>query len=148
MTNSRRNFFERAGLALATAGAARSRTQRFNMSGFTAPKLDTVRVGVIGLGHRGPNHVAILRRLEGVEIRALCDLQPERTAAVAKTLESTSHRPTLYSGGPSEWKRLCEQKDLDLIYITTPLLHARLHGRLRHGMRQTRRQRSPHRLHH
>ncbi len=30
--------------------------QRRNMAGFRAPKLDTVRVGVIGMG-RGDNHI-------------------------------------------------------------------------------------------
>ena len=30
--------------------------QLFNMSGYAAPKLDTVRIGFIGLGQRGPEH--------------------------------------------------------------------------------------------
>ena len=30
------------------------KTAGFNMSGFAAPKLNTVRVGIIGLGNRGP----------------------------------------------------------------------------------------------
>lgn len=28
--------------------------QRFNMCGYAAPRLETVRIGFIGLGHRGP----------------------------------------------------------------------------------------------
>lgn len=30
--------------------------QKFNMSGYAAPKLDKVRIGFIGLGQRGPGH--------------------------------------------------------------------------------------------
>jgi hypothetical protein len=33
-------------------------SQRFNMSGYAAPKLDKVRIGFIGLGNRGPAHVS------------------------------------------------------------------------------------------
>lgn len=95
------------------------------MSGFAAPKIESVRIGVIGLGHRGPSHIQVLRHLDGIEIRALCDLLPERAEAARHSLEGTPHKPTLYSGGASEWKRLCEQPDIDLVYITTPYyMHA------------------------
>lgn len=125
MSNNRRSFLGRVGAALATSGFAASGTQRFNMSGFAAPKIENVRIGVIGLGHRGPSHVQVLRHIEGVEIRALCDVQPERAEAVRKSLEGTPHKPTLYSDSPSAWKRLCEQPDIDLVYVTTPYyMHA------------------------
>ena len=42
--------------------------QNFNMCGYAAPKLDTVRVGVVGLGMRGPGAVQRLSVIEGVEI--------------------------------------------------------------------------------
>lgn len=103
------------------------RPQRFNMSGYAAPKIDTVRVGIIGLGNRGPSHLQSMRQIEGVEIRALCDLRPERVAACNRRLEGSIHKPTLYSGNPDDWKRLCEQEDLDLVIITTPYyMHANM----------------------
>ena len=43
----------------------------------TAP-METVRVGFIGLGMRGPGAVERFTHLDGVEIKALCDLYPER----------------------------------------------------------------------
>ena len=127
--NNRRGFLERAGFGLAGVpllrGAAappdwRTRKQRFNMSGFAAPKLDKVRLGIIGLGHRGPSHLRTLLRIEGIEVRALCDLRPERVEAARKMLDGTPHKPQLYSGSAEQWKRMCEQPDLDLVYITTP----------------------------
>lgn len=101
------------------------RKQKFNMSGYAAPKLETVRVGFIGLGQRGPGHVTRSSRIEGVQITALCDLRPEKVDAVKKKLEGTPHKPVSYSGKEDDWKRLCEQKDVDLIYVATPW---HLHG--------------------
>ena len=42
------------------------------------PKIDTVRVGFIGLGMRGPSAVARWTHIPGTKIVALCDLLPER----------------------------------------------------------------------
>ncbi|MCK5853417.1 Gfo/Idh/MocA family oxidoreductase [bacterium] len=97
-----------------------SRTQHFNMSGYAAPKISTVRIGVIGLGQRGPAHVRTMARIDGVEIKALCDLRPEKAKDAKKILKNTDHNPDLYSGTEDEWKKLCERSDLDLVIITTP----------------------------
>jgi predicted dehydrogenase len=66
-----------------------------------------------------------MKMIDGVEIRALCDLLPERAAAAGKRLDGSIHKPTLYSGDKDAWKKLCEQEDLDLVMITTPYyMHA------------------------
>ncbi len=98
----------------------RTRADGFNMSGFAAPKLDTVRIGFIGLGNRGPAAVERMSFIEGVEIKALCDIRPEKANAVKKKLEGSIHQPQVYTGDGEAWKKLCEQKDLDLVYIATP----------------------------
>lgn len=106
---------------------AKRHSQRFNMSGFSAPKINTVRVGVIGLGQRGPAHVKTMNRIDGVEIKALCDLRPEKAESAKKILKNTDHNPELYSGSPDEWKKLCERNDIDLVIITTPwYMHAEM----------------------
>ena len=61
--------------------------QSFNMCGYAAPKMDVVRIGVVGLGMRGSDAVARLSFIEGVEITALCDKYPDRVTAAQKTLE-------------------------------------------------------------
>ena len=42
--------------------------------GLTAPALDTVRVGIIGLGMRGRGAVHRFARIPGAKVVALCDL--------------------------------------------------------------------------
>jgi len=97
------------------------------MSGFAAPKVSTVRVGFIGLGQRGPEHIRIMSRIENVEIKALCDLRTEKAFTAKKILENTEHKPEIYSGTEEEWKKLCRQKDLDLVIVTTPwYMHAKM----------------------
>jgi hypothetical protein len=143
--STRRDFLRATGLASmglaggralqrsALAGLASEPTaqqphvQRFNMSGYVAPKIEKVRIGIIGLGNRGPSHLETMRRIEGVEIRGLCDLRPSRVRAANKRLEGTIHRPTLYSGNADEWMKLCEQEDIDLVIVTTPYyMHANM----------------------
>ena len=136
--SNRREFLKSSGLAglgLFGAGSAiaggfqtlpmeakygASRMQTFNMSGFAAPKIETVRVGIVGLGQRGPGAVNRISKIDGVEIKALCDLLPERAEKARKSLEGTPHKPELYSGSVYAWKKMCERPDLDLIYIATP----------------------------
>ena len=43
--------------------------------GLTAPKLETVRVGFVGIGMRGPGAVTRFAHIPGVEIVALCDYE-------------------------------------------------------------------------
>lgn len=97
-----------------------SSMQRFNMCGYAVPKLETVRIGIIGLGDRGPDHLSGLVKIEGVEIKALCDIRPEMAEKAKKSIEGTGHNPTLYSGSSESWKELCDRNDIDVVYIATP----------------------------
>lgn len=100
-------------------------TQTFNMCGYGAPKIDTVRIGYIGLGNRGLGALDRIVYIDNVEIKALCDIRTERTDLAKKKLQGTSHAPQVYAGKADDWKKLCERPDLDLIYICTPWnLHA------------------------
>lgn len=81
--------------------------------------IDTVRIAFIGLGHRGKRAIQRFTQIEGVKIVALCDLVQENLNLSQKTL--TDHKlpkADLYSG-PSDWKKICERNDIDLIYVAT-----------------------------
>ncbi|RDV16957.1 gfo/Idh/MocA family oxidoreductase [Pontibacter diazotrophicus] len=143
MSTNRREFLKRTGLAgLSVAGAGlvsgcatsnnpsnldqirvasqKQHRQQFNMSGYAAPKLDTVRIGFIGLGMRGPGAVSRMSHIANVDIKTLCDLRPEQVEAVQQKLAGSSHQPATYSGSEEAWKALCEREDIDLVYIATP----------------------------
>jgi len=101
--------------------------QRFNMSGYAAPKISTVRIGIIGTGNRGSHHAGTIARVDNVEIKAAADLEPARFERIKKNLENTDHKPEYYYGSDEEWKKLCERSDLDLVLITTPTyMHAKM----------------------
>ena len=97
-----------------------SSNQSFNMCGYAAPTLKTVRIGIIGLGDRGPDHLSGLVKIEGVEIKALCDVRPEFADKAKKSLADTDHNPTVYSANSESWKQLCDRSDIDVVYIATP----------------------------
>src|SRR5674536_210032 len=93
--------------------AIKQHNQKFNMCGYTAPKLDTVRVGFIGLGNRGPSHMMNIMLLEGVEIKALCDIVPEKVAKAKKRIDGSGFSPEIYSGEAEAWKKMCDRDDID-----------------------------------
>ncbi len=88
--------------------------------GLTCEKLDTVRVGFIGLGMRGPGAVNRFTHIDGVKITALCDLLPERVAEAQKILARQGLPAAAEYSGEEGWKELCKRDDIDLVYIATP----------------------------
>jgi predicted dehydrogenase len=143
MSTNRREFLKRTGLAgISLAGAGlmngcmnsetlsnpdqlqkqsmKRHNQLFNMSGYAAPKLETVRIGIIGLGMRGPGAVQRMSYIDGVAINAVCDIREEKVAAAQKLLANSPQQATGYSGRAEAWKELCEREDIDLVYIATP----------------------------
>ncbi|MFN5007927.1 MAG: Gfo/Idh/MocA family protein [Bacteroidota bacterium] len=92
----------------------------FNMCGYAAPKLPTVRVGVVGLGMRGPGAVDRLSYIEGVEIKALCDKYADRVEKAQSILTKKGLPPAKSYSGEEGWKALCESNEIDLVYVTTP----------------------------
>lgn len=92
--------------------------------GLTTPKLETVRVGFIGLGMRGPGAVYRFTHIPGVQIVALCDLRPECVEKCQETLKKAGlPEAASYSGSEDAWKQLCERDDIDLVYIATDWKH-------------------------
>ena len=93
--------------------------------GLTAEPIETVRIGVVGLGMRGSDAVERLSYVPGAVVTALCDLLPGRVDASAEVLAKLGKpAPTgCYSGTQESWRGLCEQDDVDLVYICTDWLN-------------------------
>lgn len=83
-----------------------------------------LRVGIVGVGNRGTHHLELLlhnQPANSVEIKALCDVD-EGFLYRAKKLVQLAGRPApeLYSRGKTDYLRLCDRDDLDLVVAVTP----------------------------
>ena len=88
---------------------------------FSAPPMDVVRIGYVGVGGMGTNHCKNLLRIEGAEIRAVCDIVPEKCANVQQMAKDAGQaEPTAYTNGDHDFVRMCENEELDLVYTATP----------------------------
>lgn len=88
---------------------------------FKVPPIERVRIGYVGVGGMGSAHVRNLLKIEGAEIRAVCDIVPEKVAKAQQlVVDAGQPKPEGYSRGPEDFRRLCERTDLDLVYNATP----------------------------
>ena len=123
-----------AGLGLGACGAGASSTSTatavaaplLDASLFKAPALNVVRVGFVGVGHQGSDHIPNFLGIDGVEIRAICDLVPAKVEAAQKRVTDAGRpKPVGYSNGPEDYRRMCDEAELDLVFTATPWeLHA------------------------
>ena len=88
--------------------------------GLRLAPIPVVRVGFIGLGMRGPSAVERFTHLDGVEIKAICDLHPERVEKSQAILKKAGlPEAATYTGSEEAWKALCDRPDIDHVYIAT-----------------------------
>jgi predicted dehydrogenase len=85
-----------------------------------AQPIENVRVGMVGIGNRGTLLLSLLLAQEGVEVKAVCDIIPQRvTKAQDMVTAAGQARPTGYSRSETDFKRLCEHEELDLVVNAT-----------------------------
>ena len=69
----------------------------------------------------GTAHVGNLLKIEGAELRAVCDIVGWKVDKVqAMCVAAGKPEPEGYSKGETDFKRMCERDDLDLVYTATP----------------------------
>ena len=86
-----------------------------------AKPMKTVRVGFVGVGIKGSAHVGNLLRMEGVELRAVCDIVEGQCVEAQRQAERLGKRkPTAYFRGEKDYERMCAEEELDLVYTATP----------------------------
>jgi predicted dehydrogenase len=126
---SRRDFLKigaAAGLGAAVAGLGlegrdASASPGQARSQFRAPAIPTVKVGFVGVGGMGSAHVRNYLGIEGVEIKAVCDIRPAHAERSRKwVVDAGQPEPTLYTEGPRDFERMCATEDLDLVMTATP----------------------------
>jgi predicted dehydrogenase len=75
-----------------------------------------VRIAICGLHGRGKAHVDDMLKLDGVRIVALCDVDTRELNKYAPKVEKAGQKPRVYQ----DYRKLCEDKDVDGIMIATP----------------------------
>ncbi|MEY3368570.1 MAG: hypothetical protein RI973_1725 [Bacteroidota bacterium] len=94
------------------------------MGDFAAPKLETVRIAVIGVGARGPSHLMFAADLPGTEIVAVCDLYEDLakkwSEEVRKKGAGKRHRKVAtYYGDENQWRKMLTETRPDMVFIAT-----------------------------
>ena len=80
----------------------------------------SIRLGFVGLGGRGTYHLNCALGMEGVEVPAICEIQPKRLQAAKKRIEDSGlPTPKLYGRNVTDFKRLCENEQIDAIICCT-----------------------------
>ena len=127
---TRRTFMTTTGAGL-TLGLARSSQSPSSAAstpegyrqadGFTTPPLERVRIAFVGVGLQGGSHVRNFLRIEGVDIKAICDIDEARAKEVAGWVaEEGRPTPALYTNSELAWRRINERDDIDLVFNSTP----------------------------
>lgn len=115
-TNNRRDFIKKsviAGSGIVLTGSTYNAFSNNNVIGAN----DSVRVAVIGLnGHGKGNHIPNFKRIPGVKIVALCDVDSKVLNQVSDDLSKEGINVDKYS----DMRKLLERKDLDAVSIATP----------------------------
>jgi predicted dehydrogenase len=125
----RRDFLRTAGAIVGAAltGGAELDANASQQSGamqsplFAAPPLREVRIGFVGVGGMGSAHVRNLLRVPGARLVAVCDIVEDRVKLMQQWVtEAGQPEPAGFSRGPTDFERLCETADVDLVYTATP----------------------------
>ena len=129
----RRSFIQKttfSAAALATVGSTSAtalpeRPVRAQYMGdFAAPKLDELKIAIIGVGARGPSHLRFLAKLDGCEIVAISDLYEDLATKEKEYCEKVGNGEKhknikTYSGGENEWRKMLDEVKPNVVFVCT-----------------------------
>lgn len=92
-----------------------------SMINYADKPMDKIRLGFIGVGARGPGHVSQMLMMDGVEVKAICDLHQDWAENAAKRVVNAGQpAPALYVGDEYEYRKMLDRDDIDAVIIATP----------------------------
>ncbi|MCF0058759.1 Gfo/Idh/MocA family protein [Dyadobacter sp. CY356] len=113
----RRNFLQKATLA----GSATGILPSILLNNETETARDKVRIGFIGVGLRGRNHLQQALFRPDVEVNAICDIDSNSVKAALDLIKKAGKKePALYAKGDEDFLNMVKRDDLDAILIATP----------------------------
>ena len=90
------------------------------MMGYADRPMDTVRIGIVGVGGRGFAAIKRFAMIPGARVTALCDNVKDKIDKGQKRIADLKMPPAREFYGEEEWRRLCDDPDVDVVYNTTP----------------------------
>ena len=113
---SRRKFVQEASLTTMALGLS----PQFIKAQSSAKK-DTVRIGIIGTGFRGQDHIEMLIQRNDTTIVAFADPDKNMLASAQKLLKNAGRAAAVeYGDGKENYKQLLQRTDIDAVIIATP----------------------------
>jgi predicted dehydrogenase len=80
-----------------------------------------VRLGFIGVGLRGRDHLGMALYRDDVEIVAICDVDPNAILQAQKLITDKGRKPAaVYQKGDHDFENLAKRTDIDGVVIATP----------------------------
>ncbi|MBQ51989.1 MAG: glycosyl hydrolase [Leeuwenhoekiella sp.] len=117
--NSRRTFIK--GSALVGAGISLAPHLVFSQK--AKPLAHKLKLGFIGVGLRGINHLNNAMRRKDTEITAICDIDPKRIDIALDLIEKNGRKkPLVFGKHEEDYLNLLDSKDVDAVIIATPWL--------------------------
>ena len=109
---NRRDFVKTAGAAASIAAVNPT---------FAMVDNSKIKLGIIGVGLRGQNHLDLALRRSDAEVVAICDIDDRMlTRANEIIMKSGKASPKVFKGDAYAWRKLVELQDLDAVLICTP----------------------------
>ena len=132
---NRRKFIQKTSLSAASiymagslAGCEETASLRPSgsvyMGDYAAPKLEKVRIALIGVGARGSGHARQLAGIPGTEIVAISDLYEdlaERSAARCREVGQGERHQNIatYFGNETQWRVMLKEVQPDVVFVST-----------------------------
>ncbi len=121
---TRRDFVKNTALA----GAALTTLPGWSLNAAATNLEEKLRVGLIGVGLRGTNHLNNLLLRSDCLVTALCDIDPRRIdIALEMISEAGQKKPKVFQKNEDDYKNLLDLNEVDAVIISTPWLwHTRM----------------------
>lgn len=122
--NSRRHFIKQT--AIAGAGISIIPNLTFGMANTNSKGI--LKVGLIGVGLRGTNHLSNVLQRDDVLVTAICDIDEARiTIALDHISKAGKKKPNVFSKNEYDYRNLLDLQEVDAVIIATPWLwHTRM----------------------
>lgn len=117
--DSRRSFIKKT----AIVGAGISVLPGFTFGSTKNNSSQKLKIGMIGVGLRGTNHLNNLLLRDDVLITAICDIDPNRiNIAVDMITKSGQKKPLVFGKNNYDYRNLLDLENVDAVVISTPWL--------------------------